>query len=282
MAPEMGTSGEEMLTLLERVSAILGAAAELRSALRDVASALVPALGDGCALHLRDGERAKCVAHTPVGVGEPLEDVVLEGVEAVLASGSATRREGRLEAIGLATIVQVPLKVGPRPVVGVLTLVLKEADPAGGERRLQLVQEIAHRLAMLVEHTRELEQARISSSGFEAMLSEMTDGITIQAANGQLLFANDAVGRLCGFGSGRALLEAPWPERIVADLDACTTSTGPRSPSRRSRVASRCDREAGGGRGRRPAPAHRRGALGRGPRHATSAMPPAKCGRWST
>ncbi len=48
----------------------------------------------------------------------------------------------------------------------------------------------------------------------DIITSGSADGITIQDASGRLIYANDAAGRMCGFGSGKEMQEAPT-ERIV-------------------------------------------------------------------
>jgi len=71
----------------------------------------------------------------------------------------------------------------------------------------------------------------------EIITSSSADGITIQDATGRLIYANDAAGRMCGFGSGKEMQLAPT-EGIVGRFQMLDEDGAPlaleRLPSRRA------------------------------------------------
>jgi PAS domain S-box-containing protein len=62
------------------------------------------------------------------------------------------------------------------------------------------------------------ERYRALSTRLEIVLEGVADGITVQDRSGQLVLANSAAARLCGFGSVDELLSAP-PAEVVARFD---------------------------------------------------------------
>ncbi|MEY4581546.1 MAG: Sensor histidine kinase TmoS [Pseudomonadota bacterium] len=60
-----------------------------------------------------------------------------------------------------------------------------------------------------------VRKSQYSVAKLEGVLHSVTDGITVQSAEGQLIFANDAAARITGFPSAQALLAAPTTETIT-------------------------------------------------------------------
>ena len=58
----------------------------------------------------------------------------------------------------------------------------------------------------------ERHEALASRADFEAILKQVADGITVQDADGALVYANDAAAMLAGFGSAAEFLAAPIAE----------------------------------------------------------------------
>lgn len=202
----MSISAEGALALLARVSVVLGSAVDWRASLEVAARELVPELGDACTVHLHDGATAsRCVAHAHADAA-----VASRLGERVLRSTTHDDQDdgGRL---------CVPLRMGEGAVLGVLTVTRARSGPFTANERL-VAEEIGRRLAMVVDHARSLEHAQVISERFEAMLSELTDGIVIQDAQGRLLFANDSLVRLCGLVSNRSAFENGPPDGIVERL----------------------------------------------------------------
>src|SRR3954469_24067042 len=55
---------------------------------------------------------------------------------------------------------------------------------------------------------------RLSAEQLAVVFWQITDGVTVQAPSGDLLYANDAAARLIGFASAEALVNCPVVETL--------------------------------------------------------------------
>jgi PAS domain S-box-containing protein len=94
---------------------------------------------------------------------------------------------------------------------------------AGGETRAlevssRLVQKdggpvAVHGMARDISERRAMEAAlRVSRDQLQAIFESVADGVMVQSARGEILYANTAAARLCGYASADALLAASLPE----------------------------------------------------------------------
>jgi PAS domain S-box-containing protein len=132
-----------------------------------------------------------------------------------------------MRKIGFTSVIIVPLVARGRT-LGVITLVTAESGRRYGESDLKLAEELAHRAALAVDNARLYEEAqkeiserekvqqelRSSRNQLEIILRGVADGITVQAPNGRLIYANEAAAGILGYPSVQALLESPVPERM--------------------------------------------------------------------
>jgi PAS domain S-box-containing protein len=77
------------------------------------------------------------------------------------------------------------------------------------------LQSMANVLGSAVARLRAEAGLRRSRDEMATILANVTDGITVQRADGSLVFANDAAAHLCGFDSGPELLAAPVAELMA-------------------------------------------------------------------
>jgi PAS domain S-box-containing protein len=77
------------------------------------------------------------------------------------------------------------------------------------EDDVRFLQGVAHVLAAAIQH-REVEDAlRLSRNQLSVILGGISDGITAQARNGRIIYANDAAARLIGYENASELMTTP-------------------------------------------------------------------------
>ncbi|WP_257460263.1 hybrid sensor histidine kinase/response regulator [Archangium lipolyticum] len=174
----------QAMELLSEASAALSSTLELRQALERLTRVLVPRFAEWCGIYLRDGQgHLTRVAFTDVDpiralrlrkAGRPLEDTphgplaVLESgrpehlpaltEEALASEPDEARRELRRAFVGLRGLA-VPLALDGRA-FGVLVVAAGEGYRPHDADDLRMAEELAHRIAITVEHARLFELAR--------------------------------------------------------------------------------------------------------------------------
>jgi PAS domain S-box-containing protein len=153
-----------------------------------------------------------------------------------------------LREVGFRSAMIVPLRVRG-VVIGDIALVTAESGRRYDERDLRTAQELADRCALALDNARlytELSEAesaaRQSRDELEAILEGVPDAVTAQAADGKLVYVNDAAVRLLGFASAEELMAAP-PVTILQRFDARDETGAPvpleRLPGRRALAGER-------------------------------------------
>src|SRR5439155_15156728 len=69
------------------------------------------------------------------------------------------------------------------------------------EDEVELAQAVAAQVAFAIDRRRLESELRLTNSALAATLDAVTDGITVQAPDGALLFANDDAATMLGFAS---------------------------------------------------------------------------------
>lgn len=80
------------------------------------------------------------------------------------------------------------------------------------EDDIHFLQSVAHVLATAIERKQREEQLHQSRNQLAAILEGITEGITVQAPDGRLIYANETAARLSGYPSAQALVDAPLTE----------------------------------------------------------------------
>jgi PAS domain S-box-containing protein len=159
---------------------------------------------------LSDSYRSSIEGSTPwkghASDTEPLlvGDVLLDDEVADLHD--AFRREG------IRSMLLVPL-VHAGSILGRFVLYADRPDAFSGED-VRLGVAMASHVAGAVDRRRTEDEMRTSRNQLEAIVQSSSDGITVQGADGGLVFANDAAAQLTGFDTAEELLATP-PERIL-------------------------------------------------------------------
>lgn len=224
------TEREELRSRLDELSAVyrladaVARAGSLGELLDETVAALLDALSaDRAAVLLTDNDsvmrffawrglsaasREAFEAHSPWQADEPNAQPVL--VADTAAAGfdppvsEALRREG-IRALAFVPLVHRSRLVG--------TIVLYHDRPhefADGE--IRLCRTMASHLASSTVRSRAQEALQASSDQLRIILRTVDDGITVQAQDGRLLYANDAAARIIGLEDAAALLATPVGE----------------------------------------------------------------------
>ena len=124
--------------------------------------------------------------------------------------------------LGLEKRFAVPDHLANQPVVSMVSAVIQGKEKPFGvlsifssQRRVfsslevNFIQKIANLLALIVDRRR-LESSLLTSREEIAVILEgIAEGITVQASNGYLVYANDIAARLLGFSNREELLAIP-------------------------------------------------------------------------
>jgi PAS domain S-box-containing protein len=169
---------ERVATFMAEASAVLASSLDYHATLARVAELTVPLLADYCFVDLRTGQE------TWERLGSADREICADYVREVIISGSAKLIEhvsGRLD-IRYALIVPLVVVPGDRP-LGALTLAMSHSRRVLSERDRPVVEDVARRAAMAIEHARlyaDAQKANLAKDEFLAILShELSTPLTI-------------------------------------------------------------------------------------------------------
>jgi len=231
---------------LAEVGAVLGGSLDFDATLERMAHLAVPRLADWCFVELvrPDGgiERAAMAAadpavlatareydrrypldpDSPVGsprvirTGQPelVPDIPPEMLEAAAQDDEQLRI---LRGLGFRSSLIVPLRAGGR-VLGDIALVTAESGRRYGPEDLTAAQELADRCSLYLENARLYRELRLARDELEAILAGIPDAVTVQGADGGLVYVNDAAVRLLGHPSRESLLAADPRSLVPSEL----------------------------------------------------------------
>ena len=131
-------------------------------------------------------------------------------VELPRADG-AIQRIGAPDAVPPGESLRVPLRSGGR-VIGDLVLVNAGSGRRFGAADTAAAQELADRCGLHLENARLYGELASARDELEAILAGVADAVTVQDANGRLVYVNEAAVRLLGFPDRASLLSAPGIE----------------------------------------------------------------------
>ena len=157
-------------------------------------------------------------AARPAG-GPDAGDDVLQAVEAV--------RHGveQLRHLGARSGMVVPLVARGRP-LGALSLVTAGSGRELGDSDREFIQVLSGRVALALDNAGLYAELTTIEAQLGAAMSGLAEAVTIQHAEGALVYANDAAARMLGFETARELLAAPVT-RIVSRYDTFTEDGSP-------------------------------------------------------
>ena len=178
---------ERTATFMAEASAVLASSLDYHVTLARVAELTVPLLADCCFVDLRTGEETfERLASATQDAARDLfaglvREVITTGVPRLLAHIDSTHP---LHASGIGSALVVPLVVvsGERP-MGALTLAMSHSRRVLAERDTRVVEDVARRAAMAIEHARlydDAQKANLAKDEFLAILShELSTPLTI-------------------------------------------------------------------------------------------------------
>ena len=157
---------------------------------------------------LSDEYRAAVDGHSPWAPGE--RDPRPFSVGDVSADAGLSPFLDVILREGIAALAFVPL-IHQSRLVGKFMLYRDRAGDFVPEE-LQLAQTVGSHVASVAERRRAEEALLKSRSELEAILRQVADGITVQDADGSLVYANDAAAKLIGFATAGQLIGTPVAE----------------------------------------------------------------------
>ncbi|MEA2336909.1 MAG: hypothetical protein QOE82_916 [Thermoanaerobaculia bacterium] len=170
---------ERIATFMAEASAVLASSLDYHATLARVAELIVPVLADCCFVDLRTGDV------TWERLGDADHNLCGDLVREVIVSGEPKLIERMDEnPLGIRSALIVPLVITPgdRP-LGALTLAMSHSRRVLAERDGRVVEDVARRAAMAIEHARlydDAQKANLAKDEFLAILShELSTPLTI-------------------------------------------------------------------------------------------------------
>jgi len=224
---------ERIATFMAEASAVLASSLDYHATLSRMAKLTVPLLADCCFIDLRTGEdtfdRLAIVPEDETAremFGEVVREVVITGTPKLLDGIDAN------DSLGIRSALIVPLVAvaGDRP-MGALTLAMGHSRRALTDRDRNVVEDVARRAAIAIEHARLYDDARkanLAKDEFLAVLShELSTPLTIILGWSGILSRDDVTQEelLRGVESIRAGAQAQ--AQLIDDvLDLSRVTTG--------------------------------------------------------
>ena len=232
------------------VGTVLDTALDYEQALQQLARVAVPRLGDWCVIDVLTEEGAierYAVAHADPAKQELIEQLrdnypadpdadeglprairtgesqlLAEITDEMLEPGRIAQSEEHarvLRELGFRSAIIVPLRARGR-ILGAVGLALGQDSPRSyGPEDLTHAEDLARRAALALDNSRLYtetvhthEELRRSKEELDFILAGVADGVTAQAPDGGLIYANDAAVATLGCGSLEELLETPLME----------------------------------------------------------------------
>jgi PAS domain S-box-containing protein len=161
------------------------------------------------------GEFERMTREMTLPKGAPLAGSVWEAEAPVWIEDGLARMPFVRQAVateqGLNAAFAVPVRHAERGIVGVLAFFARGTQPQDRDL-LEAMEPLAAQVGHFL-HRRWIEQAlRESRDQLQAILEGVDDGITVQAPDGRLLFANAGAARAIGFDSPEELVATPVVE----------------------------------------------------------------------
>lgn len=217
---------ERIATFMAEASAVLASSLDYNVTLARVAELAVPMLADWCFVDLRTGDDAF------ERLGDETADLCGDFVRDVITSSTPKLIEHIEDASGIRSVLIVPLVAVPGDrALGALTLAMGHSRRVLTARDMRVVEDVARRAAMAIEHARlydDAQKANLAKDEFLAILShELSTPLTIILGWSGILSREDVSQEdlLQGVESIRASAQAQ--AQLIDDvLDLSRVTTG--------------------------------------------------------
>jgi PAS domain S-box-containing protein len=231
---------ERTATFMAEASAILASSLDYHVTLGRVAGRMVPFLADWCFVDLRTGEDSYerlAMEHDDAGnlghardlFGSLVREVITTGIPRLIEHIDAA---DPLHASGIRSALIVPLVVvsGDRA-LGALTLAMSHSRRVLSERDTRVVEDVARRAAMAIEHARlydDAQKANLAKDEFLAILShELSTPLTIILGWSGILSRDDVTQEELARGVESIRAGALAQAQLIDDvLDLSRVTTG--------------------------------------------------------
>jgi len=178
---------ERVATFMAEASAVLASSLEYHATLARVAELTVPVLADWCLVDLRTGNEAferLAIVHEDGAKIELAREAFADDVREVIVNGASKLIEHVAGTLDIRSALIVPLVVvGGERALGALTLAMSHSRRVLSERDRPVVEDVARRAAMAIEHARlydDAQKANLAKDEFLAILShELSTPLTI-------------------------------------------------------------------------------------------------------
>ena len=206
---------------------------------------IVPDLADVCILDYlrRDrlerlsvraaGERAETVAEAlrrRGADGGPIEErsLLVERVDEAALRARARDADDLavLRSLGLASCIVVPLWARGRALGTITLLTSRGSGRRYGEADLRFAEVLSGRAALALDNAGLFSELEIAEAQMSAALGSLAEAVTVQDADGALVYANEAAARALGFDSPDELL-ATSPLEIVGRFESFNEDGSP-------------------------------------------------------
>jgi PAS domain S-box-containing protein len=240
-------AAQQRTEFIAEVGTVLDTALDYERALEELARIAVPRLGDWCVIDVleEDGSIARYAAtHADPGKSELVQalrerypgdpdahmglpyairtgesQLIAEVTDEMLAVGELAQDDEHariLRELGFKSALIVPLRARGR-ILGAVGLALgADTDRRYRPEDLTYAEDLARRAALALDNSRLFterlrveEELRRSRDELDFILAGVADGVTAQAPDGSLIYANDAAVDTLGYGSVDELLAAP-------------------------------------------------------------------------
>ncbi|MDP9228088.1 MAG: SpoIIE family protein phosphatase, partial [Actinomycetota bacterium] len=242
----------EQLGILDSIAEIADGSLPIENAVKSFCSRLVPELADLCILDATvDGEvrrlgvaasgpRAEWMEKVVGGRTPPAPDaptgssraivrrqpqLISEIDDSVLRGISHDEEDLRLlRELDPRSVAVVPLQARDRA-LGALTLITADSRRRLTRADFRFLQLVGGRAALALDNAGLFRELSSVERQLETVLHNLADAVTVQAADGRLVYANQAAAELLGATSEAELLATP-AEDIVSRFDSFTEEGG--------------------------------------------------------
>jgi PAS domain S-box-containing protein len=243
-------AAQQQTEFIAEVGTVLDTVLDFERALQELARIAVPRLGDWCVIDVLEGDGS--IARYAAAHADPDRHLLIQALrdaypgdldaqrglpftirtgesqliptvtDDMLEVGQIAQDEEHariLRELGLRSALVVPLRARGR-ILGAIGLALgDESERRYGPEDLAYAEDLARRAALALDNSRLsterlriAEELRRSRDELDFILAGVADGVTAQAPDGGLIYANDAAVETLGFGSVEDLLAAPVTE----------------------------------------------------------------------
>ncbi len=221
----------ERLAVLSAIAEVSDGTRTLDDTVQWLNDLLVPAIADICIVDAlssgeltrlavraagRAGDRtASALAARPPStldaVGDPEEPLLLSAMDDTIFQRMATDEQDlqRLRALEAISVLVLPLRSRGRR-LGSLTLVAtSQSGRHFGSDELDFAAAVAERAALALDNAGLFSELETMEAQLTAALSTLAEAVTVQQADGGLIYANDAAARMMGFHSPQEMIATP-------------------------------------------------------------------------